>query len=172
MSFPKMVLLKGKFPELARMTLDTHDRRLLHHVQRDAETSLEILADRIGLSTSATHRRLTRLRQDGMITATIAVVDRKKVDRPLTMLVEVQIERERPELLQDFNRWVAREDAIQQAWYVTGDADFTMVVTATDMEDFDALMARLLQENPNVRRFKTGVVLRSVKSTLFVPVVR
>jgi Lrp/AsnC family transcriptional regulator, leucine-responsive regulatory protein len=151
------------------MTLDTFDRTLLNLVQRDATTPVESLAETIGLSPSATHRRLARLRETGVITSTIAVVDKKKIGRPLTMLVEVQIERERPELLQDFNRWIKQENAVQQAWYITGDADFTMIVTATDMDDFDQLMERLLAENKNVKRFKTGVVLKTAKEGLFTP---
>jgi Lrp/AsnC family transcriptional regulator, leucine-responsive regulatory protein len=149
--------------------LDAQDRKLLNLVQKDALTPLDTLAHEIGLSPSATHRRLARLRDDGFIARTIAVIDRKKVGRPLTMLVEVQIERERPELLHEFNRWIEREEAVQQAWYITGDADFTMVVTALDMDDFDATMERLLSQNKNVKRFKTGVVLRTTKESLFVP---
>jgi Lrp/AsnC family transcriptional regulator, leucine-responsive regulatory protein len=149
--------------------LDPQDRKLLNLVQTDALTPLYTLAHEIGLSPSATHRRLARLRDDGVIARTIAVVDRKKVGRPLTMLVEVQIERERPELLHEFNRWIEREAAVQQAWYITGDADFTMVVTARDMDDFDAFMERLLSQNKNAKRFKTGVALKTTKESLFVP---
>ncbi len=105
-----------------------------------------------------------------MITAHIALVDRKRVGRAMTMLVEVRVERVLPDLLAEFNAWIAREDAVQQAWYITGDADFIMVVTAHSVEDFDALMDRLVRENPNVRSFKTGVVLRTAKSGQFVPV--
>jgi Lrp/AsnC family transcriptional regulator, leucine-responsive regulatory protein len=150
--------------------IDSYDRKLLNLIQQDATMPVENLAEKIGLSTSATHRRLARLRDERVVTSTIAVVDRKKIGRPLMMLVEVQIERERPELLQQFNLWIKREKAVQQAWYITGDADFTMLVTATDMDDFDHLMERLLAENRNVRRFKTGVVLKSAKEGLFTPV--
>jgi Lrp/AsnC family transcriptional regulator, leucine-responsive regulatory protein len=150
--------------------IDSYDRKLLNLIQEDASVAVENLAGEIGLSTSATHRRLARLRDEGFVISTIAVVDRKKIGRPMMMLVEVQIERERPELLNQFNLWIKQEKAVQQAWYITGDADFTMIVTATDMDDFDRLMERLLAENRNVRRFKTGVVLRSAKEGLFTPV--
>ena len=46
------------------------------------------------------------------------------------------------------------------------------VVTAATVEGYDELMDRLLAANPNVRKYSTNVVLRSVKKCLFVPVRR
>ncbi len=58
---------------------------------------------------------------------------------------------------------------MQQAYYVTGGADFTLVVTAPDTETYDALMSRMVADNPNVRRFTTNVVLGIVKRGLAMP---
>ena len=154
----------------APLALDATDHRLLDAVQRDSRLSAERLADTVGLSVSAVQRRLIALRRSGVIIGEIAVVDPKRVGRPLTLLVELQIERERPELLDVLRHWIAAEDAIQQAWYITGEADFVLVITAASMEGFDAFMERLLAENPNVRKFKTGVALQVTKRSLFVPV--
>lgn len=150
--------------------LDAADRRLLGLVQKDSRVSAEYLADAVALSVSAVQRRLQTLRRSGVIVGEVAVVDPKRVGRPLTMLVEVQIERERPELLATLRRWLANEEAVQQAWYITGEADFVLVITAASTESFDAFMERLLAENRNVRKFKTGVALQVTKRSLFVPV--
>jgi DNA-binding Lrp family transcriptional regulator len=58
---------------------------------------------------------------------------------------------------------------VQQAWYVTGDGDYVLVVTARDVEGYDALMQRLVAENSNVRRFRTRVSLSTLKRGLAVP---
>lgn len=150
--------------------LDAADRRILELVQIDSRMSAERLADAVGLSVSAVQRRLQALRRSRVIVGEVAIVDPKRIGRPLTLLVEVQIEREHPELLVALRRWLANEEAVQQAWYVTGEADFVLVITAASMEGFDALMERLLAENQNVRKFKTGVALQVTKRSLFVPV--
>jgi len=85
------------------------------------------------------------------------------------MIVDIEVERERPELLAAFKRWIACEGAIQEAWYVTGDSDFVLVVAARDVEDYDALMQRLVSENPNIRRFRTRVTLGTLKRGATVP---
>lgn len=139
-------------------------------MQRDARLTAGQIGERVGLSASAAHRRLQRLWRARVIEAQVAVVDPKSAGRPLVMIVGLEIERERPEDLHELKRWLSAEPAVQQAWYVTGDADFTLVITARDTEDYDAFMQRLVAENRNVRKFKTSVVLSTLKRGLSVPV--
>ena len=150
--------------------LDRFDRKLLAIVQRDASLTSDVLADRVGLSPSAVQRRLKRLREDGVITALVATVDPDKLGRPALFVVGLEIERERPELLSRLRAWLADEDAVQEVFYVTGAWDFVLIVTARDVEAYDALMSRLMADNPNVRRFTTNVALGTYKRRLFVPI--
>lgn len=152
------------------MDLDRFDRQLLNLVQEDAGQTAERLAEQVALSPSAIQRRLRRLRELGVIERETAMVDPRKVGRPTFFIASVQIERERPELLTQLRAWLAEHEQVQQAFYVTGEADFVLVVTAPDAESYDALMARLIAENPNVRRFTTSVALGIVKRGLSVPV--
>jgi len=150
--------------------LDKFDRRILAIVQRDARRSAETIGADIGLSASAVQRRMARLRADGVIVAEVALVDPRSVDRRLTVIADLEVERERPELLASLRQWIAAESAIQQAWYVTGDSDYVLVVTARDVGDYDALMQRLVTSNANVKRFRTRVALDTLKRGLAVPV--
>lgn len=149
--------------------MDQFDRRILDAMQRDARRPAEAIGAEIGLSASAVQRRQVRLREDGAITAEIAVVDQKTAGRPLTLLVDIELERERPELLASFKRWIVAEPAVQEAWYVTGDRDYVLVVTARDIEEYDALTQRMVADNANIRRFNTRVALGTLKRGLMVP---
>jgi Lrp/AsnC family leucine-responsive transcriptional regulator len=149
--------------------LDALDRKILALVQADASRPADAIGGMVGLSASAVQRRLARLRDSGVIEGEIAVVDPKALGRVLTMIVDIELERERPELLASFKRWIAAEPAVQQAWYVTGDGDYVLVVTACDVEEYDALMQRLLADNANVRSFRTRVSLATLKRGLAVP---
>jgi DNA-binding Lrp family transcriptional regulator len=152
------------------MELDLFDRRLLNLVQEDAGQTTERIAEQIGLSSSAVQRRLKRLREEGVIVRDIAIVDPKKVGRPTFFVVSLQVERERPELLAQLREWLAAQPHVQQAFYVTGEADFVVVITAPDTETYDALMSRMIVENPNVKKFTTNVALGVVKRGLTIPV--
>lgn len=152
------------------MDLDRFDRQLLNLVQQDSAQTAERLAEQVGLSPSAIQRRLKRMREQGVIVRDIAVIEPRAIGRPTFFVVSLEIERERPELIAQLREWIARHAEIQQAFYVTGETDFVLVVTSRDTETFDAMMSRLVEENPNVRRFTTHVVLGVLKQGLTVPV--
>lgn len=152
------------------MTLDSFDRQLLNLYQEDAEQTADQLSGQVALSPSAIQRRLRRLREQGVIARMIAVVDPRKVGRPTFFIASLHIERERPELLAELRRWLSAEPAVQQVFYVTGEADFVLVVTAPDTAAYDELMTRLMSENANVKRFTTNVALGVIKRGLAIPV--
>jgi Lrp/AsnC family leucine-responsive transcriptional regulator len=151
------------------MELDRFDRQLLKLVQEDAGQTADRLAGQVQLSPSAIQRRLRRMREQGVIVRECAVVDPVAVGRPTFFIVALQVERERPELLAKLRSWLAAEEQIQQVFYVTGEADFVLVVTASSTEAYDALMTRLLASNPNVSDSR-NVALSVLKRGLTLPV--
>jgi len=149
--------------------MDKIDRRILTILQKDARRAAELIGAEVGLSASAVQRRIVRMREEGIILAEVAVIDPKRAGKALTMIVDVEVERERPELLASLKQWIAAEPCIQEAWYVTGAGDYVLIVLARDVEDFEALMQRLVADNANVRRFQTRVALSTLKRGMWVP---
>ncbi|RZL32842.1 MAG: Lrp/AsnC family transcriptional regulator, partial [Rubrivivax sp.] len=143
--------------------LDRFDRQLLRLVQQDAALTAEQLAGRVSLSPSAIQRRLKRLREQGVIARHIAVLDPAPIGRPMSFIAALQVESERADRMAALRAWIAAEPHVQQAFYVTGEADFILIVTAADAEAYEALMARLLAENANVRRYTTSVAMNVLK---------
>jgi len=150
--------------------LDRHDRQLLALLQEDAAQTTDQLAERVPLSPSAIQRRLRRLREQGVIVREVAVLDARQAGRSTTFIAALQVENEHPERIAALRTWLAGEPRVQQAFYVTGEADFVLVVTAADTEAYEALMAQLLRLHPVVRRFTTQVALAVLKRGLSVPV--
>jgi Lrp/AsnC family transcriptional regulator, leucine-responsive regulatory protein len=151
-------------------SLSETDMAILRLVQEDARLTIETIAQRVGLSPSAAQRRLQRLREEKVILREVAILDPKKIGAGVTMLVEIELERDRPELLPALHQWLARTPQVQQAWYVTGRGDYTLVIVSPSIEEFDALIERLVAENRNIRKFTTSVVLKTLKRSLAVPV--
>lgn len=151
-------------------TLDKIDRSLLAELQEDGSLTAEKLSERVGLSASAIHRRIRRLEQANVIERRIAVVNPESVGRSALFLVGIEVEREQRDLVEKLRRWIRAEPSIQQAYYVTGSADYVLLITAPDIAAFDQLMSDLMAANPNVRRFTTNVVMSSIKRGLYVPI--
>jgi Lrp/AsnC family transcriptional regulator, leucine-responsive regulatory protein len=152
------------------MELSSADRAILNSVQLDCGVTIEAIAERAGLSKSAAQRRLRRLRDEGVILRDVAVVDQRRVGPSVTLLVELELERDRPELLPSLYRWIERTEEVQQAWCLTGRGDYTLVVIAPSVGAFDVFADEMMKANPNIRKFTTSVVLKRLKQSLFIPV--
>jgi len=150
--------------------LDPADRIILTSLQRDARTGLETLAAETGLSVATVQRRVKALRDRRVITQEVALLDPVKVGLPMTFVVLVELERERLDQIDAFVRRTQAEPKVQQCYYVTGEADFCLICTAADMDDFEALTQRLFFSDSNVRRFRTSVVMGRKKVGLSLPV--
>jgi len=84
---------------MVNISLDDFDRRILDVVQENNLQPLHEVSQKVSLSVPAVARRLQRLRQTGVITEDVSVIDNRAVGRPLTLVVEVIIENERLDLL-------------------------------------------------------------------------
>jgi Lrp/AsnC family leucine-responsive transcriptional regulator len=153
--------------------MDSFDVKILNIVQRDNRLPTEKIADRVGLSPSAVQRRLKRLREDGIIEADVAVISPEAVGRTLTAIVGVIIDKERPLslALSQFKNLMLSTPEVMQCYDVTGEADFIVVITARDMQEYETISRKLFMENPNVRRYKTSLVVRRVKSDTIIPLI-
>ena len=152
------------------MKLDAFDAQILNVLQNDNQITSAEMAARVNLSPASCLRRMRRLREEGTIAADVSIVAPEAVGRNLTMIVLVSVERERPELLDEFKRSMQRTPEVMQCYYVTGDADFVLLVTAADMADYESFTQRFFFENPNIRRFSTMVVMNRVKFATMIPI--
>lgn len=150
--------------------LDDADLTILRILQDDCRIGLEYLAQECNLSVPSVQRRLKRLRDGKLIKKEVAVLDPSRFDYKMTFIVLVELDRESLQQLDVFRKRANAEPQVQQCYYVTGEADFVLICTAQDMQDFEALTHRLFFENSNVRRFRTSVTMDRAKVGLTLPI--
>jgi Lrp/AsnC family leucine-responsive transcriptional regulator len=143
--------------------MDNLDAKILNLVQKDNRLTVEQIGAQIGLSGSACQRRLSRLRATKVIRNDIAVVDPNKVDKKLTMIIDVTLERERPDVISRFKKTMQDHPHVMQCYYVTGDKDFILIVAMRDMAEFEEFQTEFCTQNPAIGRFSTSVVVDPVK---------
>lgn len=150
-------------------TPDALDRKILHEVQLNNQLTSAELSEKIGLSPTSTQRRLNRLRADKIIEADVAIVSSAALGRSLTMMIAVTLERERVDIIDHFKKSVRQEPVVMSAYYVTGDHDFILFVSARDMKEYEAFTRSFLYENPDIKGFKTTVVMDRIKASFYIP---
>ncbi|NYS24731.1 Lrp/AsnC family transcriptional regulator [Rhodobacteraceae bacterium 2376] len=152
------------------MQLDATDRRILAVLQREGRISNADLSERVNLSPSACHRRVHRLEASGMISGYVALLDRRRMGKPTTVFVEITLQGQSDELLDAFEREVARVPDIQECHLMAGNADYLLKILAADTEDFARIHRRYLSRLPGVAQMHSSFALRTVVQTTAVDV--
>lgn len=142
---------------------DAFDLALLRLLQADARQTSAALGAAVGLSASAVQRRIHQLRERGAIRAEIAVLDGAQLGRPITVVVQIVLERGRADIVDDFGRQVNALPQVQQCYHLTGEFDFLLVLSLRDMDEYQRLTRRLFYANPHIQRFQTSVVIDAMK---------
>ncbi len=150
--------------------LDDFDIQLLNLLQADALATADALSAHVPLSASAVTRRVRRLRADGWIVADVAVISPRLSERRLRALVTVQVhEHAEAKGIAALRARLAASEEVQMILDVSGADDLAVLVSARDMNDYNALTARLLENDPAVRRYETSFVKRVHKQVATVP---
>lgn len=152
------------------MQLDEFDRKILALLQVNNKLSQRQISDAVHLSASAVNRRIAMMEEAGVIRANVALVDPAKLGRPITVIVEVSVESERLDLIDQVKARFTNCPQVQQVYYVTGETDFVLIITVSDMGEYQRLTRQLFFDNGNIKRFRTMVVMERTKVSLAVPI--
>lgn len=152
------------------MSLDSTDRRILKVLQREGRMSNSDLSVSVNLSASACHRRVQRLEKDGFIRDYVALLDARKLGVPTTVFVEITLQGQTDEVLDAFEKAVARIPDVLECHLMAGSADYLLKVVAENTEDFARIHRQHLARLPGVQQMQSSFALRTVFKTTALPV--
>ncbi len=156
--------------KLQEVELDHIDRRILEVLQKDGRMSNADLSERVNLSASACHRRVQRLEKDGVISGYVALVNPRRLGQTTTVFVEITLSGQADEILDAFEKRVARIPEVLECHLMAGTADYLLKVVVRDTEDFARLHRRHLATLPGVQTMQSSFGLRTVRQTTALPV--
>ncbi len=152
------------------MVLDAIDLKILRRLQTDGRISNQDLAEAVALSPSGCHRRVQRLEASGAIRGYAALLDAHAVGRRVTVFVEITLSAQAEEILDAFEKAVARIPDVLECHLMAGTADYLIKVVAEDSEDFARIHRQHLARLPGVAQMHSSFALRSVVATTALPV--
>lgn len=152
------------------MGIDATDRKILAALQRKGRLSNAELSERVNLSPSACHRRVQRLELEGYIKDYVALLDARKLNVPTTVFVEITLQGQAEEVLDAFEKAVARIPDVLECHLMAGTADYILKVVAEDTEDFARIHRQYLSRLPGVAQMQSSFALRTVFKTTALPV--
>ena len=146
--------------------LDPFDLAILRILQKDNTVPQRVIGERVNLSAPSVQRRIKRLEASGIIAAQTATLDPAGFGPALTIVVQVELNVETGGAIDVVKQSFIDAPEIQQCYYVTGEADFVLIILVQDMSEYEALTQRLFFSNEMIKMFKTFVTMDRTKVSL------
>lgn len=141
--------------------LDRIDRRILELLQKDARISIAELADAVGLSQTPCGRRVKQLEAKGFIAKQIVVLDQKKIGLPMSILVQISLDKQTKDKLKTFEDAVAQIPEVMECYLITGSqSDYLLKVVTRDLDHYQQLLLDHLTVIEGVNSIITNFIMR------------
>ena len=124
-------------------SLDEKDRKLLAALKQDARASLVALAREIGLSRSATHDRITRLEERGIIQG-YTIVERPDISPSFHAFLSIQLEPATRDT--DIAPSISAKTGVVETYCLAGDIDILVDCACHSMDELSRLREDIAAE--------------------------
>ena len=126
------------------MKLDAIDRKLLEMLQLDCETPIAELAAAVQLSTTPCWRRVQRMKDAGVVTSHVALLDPKKVNVGVTVFVNIKTNQHSQAWFDRFHATVESIPEVVEFYRMSGDVDYLLRIVVPDIAAYDGVYKRLI----------------------------
>ncbi len=154
---------------MPNFSLDDIDRCILERLQENARTANVDLADEVGLSASPCLRRVRDLEDNGVIRSHVTLLDPAAVGLPVSVFVNVTLERQIEHALETFESVVLERPEVMECYLMTGDADYLLRVVVPDVGAYERFLMDHLTRVPGVASIKSSFALNQVKYRTALP---
>ena len=152
------------------MKLDPYDKKILHELQSNGRLSNVELAEKVGLSESPCLRRVRALEAGNLITGYHAMLDHHRLGLDITAYIQVNLDQRSEANTMAFQNAVINEPLIIECYALTGNYDYLLKVTASDLDEFADLTMQRILRFPGVDNITSGLTLKVLKKYSGYPV--
>lgn len=149
--------------------MDAFDIKLLAALQEDGRLTNFDLAERVGLSASQCSRRRAALEAQGVIRSYHGLVDPAALGLAMVVFVQVRLATHSPDNSRRFKALMAELDEVQDAYSLTGEADYLIKLVATDLQALAHILNDVLLAHESVAHVRSSIVLDRLKETVKLP---
>lgn len=126
--------------------MDKKDLEILRIMQKDADLSMNEVADRCALSKTAVWRRVRELEKQGVIKARVSLLDPEAMGFGLMVFAFVRTNQHSDAWFSKFQLAVKSIPEILAFHRTSGDIDYLLHIVARDMRHYDEIYKRLIRK--------------------------
>ena len=149
--------------------LGGQDRSILRELQQDSRLTMQELAEKVGMSSSACWRRIRALEADGIIDRFAVIVNPRKAGFTLSSMTLVSLARHEQKNVDNFVREVQRHPEVLECFATSGEADYHLRVVVEDMEAYNRFLDDFILKLPGVLQVRSNIVLKEIKVDTALP---
>lgn len=151
-------------------SVDDFDLKILGALQDDGRLTNQQLAELVGLSASQCSRRRMRLEEEKVIAGYRADLAGEVLGFSLIAFIHITLATHSPDNARKFGELVNRVDEIQDAYALTGDADYVLKVVLRDLKSLSDIVNNVLMPHQSVAHVRSSIVLDRLKESAKLPI--
>ena len=149
--------------------MDNIDKKIIFILQRQADLPLSEISKRVGLSQTPCWNRIRKLEEDGVIEKKVTLINKKKVNLPITVFLMITVRNHNSDWMNKFSEILKKYKNILEAHRITGSqADYIIKIVAGSIEEYDKFQ-QVLIKNIEFNSMSSGISLQELKSTTILP---
>jgi DNA-binding Lrp family transcriptional regulator len=149
--------------------LSKKDRAILVELQADSRLTMQQLAEKVGMSSSACWRRVKSLEESGVIERYAVIVNPLKAGFSLSSMTLVSLARHEERNVENFIKEVKRHPEVLECFATSGEADFHLRVVVEDIEGYNKFLDDFIFRIPGVSQVRSNIVLKEIKTDTALP---
>jgi DNA-binding Lrp family transcriptional regulator len=149
--------------------VDAVDLKILAALQDEGRLTNQELAGAVGLSASQCSRRRARLEEEKVIAGYRASLAGEALGFNLIAFIQITLATHSPDNAKKFRALVTRVDDIQEAYALTGDADYLLKAVLRDLKGLSDIVNNVLMPHPSVAHVRSSIVLERLKESARLP---
>jgi len=153
-----------------QVSLDETDKTILRLLQTDGRVSNAEIARRVGLSAPATHARVRRLEDAGVVRQYSTLLDREAMGFDMVCFINVSLQLHQFEAIERFKELVQDMPEVLECHHITGEFDYLLKAVFRNRDELQEFVVNKLTPIPGMARINTSLALIEIKATQQLPI--
>lgn len=150
--------------------IDTIDLTILKQLQNNSDINIKELASKINLTPTPVYERIKRLERDGYITKYVALLDKQKLKKGMTVFCNVRLKEHAKNVGANFVKDIVALPEIIECYNIAGDYDFMLKIVVEDVASYQSFVMHKLSTIENIGNTQSIFVMGEIKHSTALPI--
>lgn len=146
-------------------TIDEIDLKILRILQEDSKKTTKEIAELLNLTASPVYERTRKLEKKGYIKKYVAILDKKLIHRPVTVICMVTLRYHNEGFIDKFERQIKALEDVQECYHMAGKVDFFLKINLQSLEVYHEFVRSKLSKIENIGVLESYFVLKEMFHT-------